>query len=156
MIPILIAIFFGLVAHAETFVSCHDGDTCRFEKAGKVLNVRFSGIDAPEADQPLGNKARDFLVKLIHGKIVRLECSGKSFDRETCAVYMGDIDIQRELVRNGYAMDFPKYSSGKYKKDEEVARSQKIGIWSKTDSTSPFCWRYLGTPECNKNKLYQP
>lgn len=152
----LIMILIGSLAHAETFVRCHDGDTCWFDKAGKKFKVRFSGIDAPEADQPLGTEARNFMVNLLRGKSIRLECKGKSGDREACAVYVGNIDTQRELVLNGYAMDYPKYSKGKYKEEEEIARAKKIGIWSKKDNTSPHCWRWLGTPECNKNKLYQP
>ena len=156
MTMLLLIVLHGLTAIAETLISCNDGDTCRFDKAGKVIKVRFSGIDAPESNQPFGSEAREYLTQLLKGNTVKLECKGKSFKRETCAIFIGDRDVQKELVKNGYAMDFPKFSKGKYKVEEELAKSKKIGIWSKAETISPFCWRYKTARPCNKNKLFQP
>lgn len=153
---LLLTFFLVLSANAATLVSCHDGDTCRFNKDGKVIKVRFAGVDAPEADQPFGTEARDFLVKLLTGKDVKVDCLGTSYDRLTCKIHIGDMDVQRELVKNGFARDYSKFSGKKYKADEEHARSMKLGIWSATDITSPHCWRHGKTKQCRKNKLFQP
>ena len=34
------------------------------------------------------------------------------------------------LVKNGYAFDYPKYSKGKYSKEQEYAKINKLGIWN--------------------------
>ena len=33
------------------------------------------------------------------------------------------------MVKNGYACDYVKYSNKKYAKEEEYAKSNKLGIW---------------------------
>lgn len=60
------------------FVSCYDGDTCRFNvqiwpDIYVRTQVRLRGIDAPEingkceSEKVLAVKAREFLVELIRG-----------------------------------------------------------------------------------------
>jgi micrococcal nuclease len=153
-------IFIGLillssVAHADTMVSCNDGDTCRIKRATGVVKVRLSGIDAPESDQTFGPQARAFLIELIKGQQLQLKCDGQSYDRITCGIYIGNRDIQSELVRAGWALDSPKYSHRKYAKEQSYASKNHLGMWTSKDLTSPYCWRWTGTRECNKNKLYQ-
>ena len=33
------------------------------------------------------------------------------------------------MVKNGYACDYVKYSKKKYAKEQEYAKSKKLGIW---------------------------
>jgi hypothetical protein len=44
------------------------------------------------------------------------------------------------LVRNGFALDYVKYSHGKYAKEETKAKEAKAGLWS-GEFTPPWQWR---------------
>jgi len=44
------------------------------------------------------------------------------------------------MVRNGYAFDWPYYSKGKFAKDQEYARMNKLGLWS-MKFVYPWDWR---------------
>lgn len=148
---IIVIMFLSLLSRADTISGivsrCHDGDTCTVISDGKKISVRFSGIDAPEIKQTDGKAARDFAEGLIKGKVVRLQCEGKSYNRTTCTVFLGGTDINAEIVKAGFAYDIPKYSKGRYKMLMHSARDQKIGIW-KNDPISPYCFRKKNNEKC--------
>ncbi len=137
----------GIVHH------CHDGDTCTVISNKKKLSIRFSGIDTPELKQVDGTKARDFTENLIKGKEVKLVCDGKSFNRVTCTVFLGDQNINEEIIKAGYAFDVPKYSKGKYKELMLNAKSQNIGIW-KNKPISPYCFRKPHVKPCKLDSSF--
>ncbi|MCC6448526.1 MAG: thermonuclease family protein, partial [Chitinophagaceae bacterium] len=50
----------------------------------------------------------------------------------------------KELVRNGLAWHFKKYSTSKvYAALEMQARKQKIGVWSMPNPIAPWEWRRM-------------
>lgn len=137
-------------------ISCHDGDTCRMQELrpksskdrgqdrdGEKFSVRFSGIDAPELGQASAVEAKRYLESLLRGKEVRLLCDGRSFERRTCDVYLGELHVQHDMVSKGWAWDSPKYSKGRYAPMQAEARKAKIGIWKNEgpDLRSPACHR---------------
>lgn len=140
-----------------TIQKCHDGDTCHLQVEGqkKPMKLRFAGIDAPEAKQNFGKASKKALEDLILKKKVKAVCEGSSFDRSVCTIFVGDLDVNREMVRLGWAMESPKYSKGKYKADQAVAREKKIGIW-KGMTESPHCYRSKKKGPCAKNAFYMP
>jgi endonuclease YncB( thermonuclease family) len=89
-----------------------DGDT--IDIAG--TRIRLAGIDAPELDHPYGNKAKWTLVNLCKGQVVRAVFDGDlSHDRTVATCYLPDgRDLAAEMVRAGMAVDWPKFSRGKY------------------------------------------
>lgn len=89
-----------------------DGDTIRIGN----LNLRLAGIDAPELDHPWGKKAKWELVALCKGHKVRAELEpDKSYDRVVATCYLPDgRDLSAEMVKRGLALDWPKFSGGKY------------------------------------------
>ena len=122
-----------------------DGDTINI---GQV-RIRLEGIDAPEAGQtcqgkagatwPCGSSATTALEKLIAGNPVR--CDRRSLDKygRTLAVcFVRGRDINADMVRQGHAWAFVKYSS-RYVKEEAAARAEKRGIWQA--ATAP-AWDY--------------
>jgi micrococcal nuclease len=139
--------------YTGTVESCHDGDTCKIIVGNKKVKVRFSGIDAPEAKQPEGSAAREFLLSKILNQEVRLSCDGKSFDRIACTVFLGTMDVNEMMVRSGYAWDSPRYSKFKYSKVMKEAQAKGLGIWS-TIKISPFCFRHKNSPKCRTSKLH--
>ena len=101
--------------HENTITGhCHvvDGDTIRI---GNV-NIRLAGIDAPELDHPWGQKAKWELVALCKGHKVRAELEPDiSYDRVVATCYLPDgRDLCAEMVKRGLALDWPKFSGGKY------------------------------------------
>jgi micrococcal nuclease len=139
----------------QKVVSCNDGDTCRVERNGIVEKIRLSGIDAPETGQVLADESRDFLLSFVKGKKVDLSCDGTSYDRKTCTMSVGGVDVQQKLVEAGLALDSPKYSDGKYAKFQKDAKSKKLGIWKLENPLSPHCYRNM-PKKCNSNRMFQP
>ncbi len=135
--------------------SCHDGDTCKFKVQNNTLNVRLSGIDAPEINQPLGKESRNFLFKLLDGQKVELNCKGMSHKRQVCTVYANGADVGIEMVKNGYAYDAVQYSKGFYTPYQEQAALKKVGVWALKNQQSPYCYRAQQKNKHKKSKINQ-
>jgi micrococcal nuclease len=77
---------------------------------------RLSGIDAPEIEHPYGKTAKWTLVKLCKGHEIRAVFDGDlSHDRTVATCYLPDgRDLSAEMVKAGMAIDWPKFSRGKY------------------------------------------
>lgn len=112
-----------------------DGDT--IEIAG--THIRLEGIDAPEKAQTCGRRwlgswscgeaASKELGKLIGSR--RVDCESRGHDkygRVLGVCFVDGRDINAEMVRNGFAWAFVKYSQS-YIEVEAEARALKIGIW---------------------------
>lgn len=99
-----------------------DGDTIRIRKT----QIRLFGIDAPELNHPYGKKAKWVLHKLCKGQIVRAEITDKDDHGRTVAhCYLPDgRDLSAEMVKQGLAIDWPKFSGGKYR-DMEAFDARK-------------------------------
>lgn len=89
-----------------------DGDTIQI---GKV-RLRLAGNDAPELDHPWGQKAKWDLVRICKGEIITAEIEQDiSYDRLVATCYLSDgRDLSAEMVKRGLALDWPKFSGGKY------------------------------------------
>ncbi len=124
-----------------------DGDTI-------VLNnekIRLQGIDAPETKQYC--KAEDKKTKIPCGKIAteklkeiidnnKVTCNIKGTDRYSRKLgycYAGDININKEMVRRGYAVAYIQYDKS-FAQDESVAKKEKLGFWNGTFER-PQDWR---------------
>ncbi len=111
-----------------------DGDTIRIENGKRV---RLIGIDAPEKGEKCYREAKEFLKKLVLGKIVRLEADKLDKDiygRLLRYVYLNDTFVNLILLRKGYAHSFIKLPNTKYSKifqeAERYARKFKEGcLW---------------------------
>lgn len=112
--------------------------------------IRLAGIDAPSLDQlclntkgerwTCGAAARDELIKYVGDKSwtcspVRTDRFGRTVAR--CKV--GDEDIQKWLVKSGWALSFVQYSHA-YDADEKEAREAKVGLWAGA-FIAPWDWR---------------
>lgn len=128
-------------------IGVKDGDTFVILVDGKEQTVRFAHIDCPEKKQPFGNKAKQFVSDMCFGTYVKLEINEKNkFDRNKrliAEIILADgRNLNKELVRNGLAWHFKKYSkSEEYVELENEARNNKIGIWSEPNPIAPWEWR---------------
>ncbi|MBB4052226.1 endonuclease YncB(thermonuclease family) [Devosia subaequoris] len=99
-----------------------DGDTIIIDK----IRIRIAGIDAPEIDHPFGKQSKWALVKLCKGQLVTARIKPEiSYDRLVAECFLPDgRDLGAEMVRAGMALDWPKFSGGKYR-HLEVADARK-------------------------------
>jgi micrococcal nuclease len=119
-----------------------DGDTIEVLVNGHEEDVRYIGIDTPESvapDQPVecfGHEASRFNERLVGGENVRLEFDAERNDvygRWLAYVYVGDLFVNAELVREGYAttLTIPPNDSfaGLFDRLEQRAGNEGLGLW---------------------------
>ena len=133
---------FADVAGPATVV---DGDT--IVVAGE--RVRLQGIDAPELHQTCtaygqewacGRISAEWLREHLRGRTV--ECVGHARDRYQrllAVCYVGGEDLNERIVREGWALDFRRYSTD-YVQAESAAKRAGAGIW-RGEFTPPWEWR---------------
>lgn len=126
-------------------IGIKDGDTFVVLIDGKEQAIRLEHIDCPEKKQPFGNKAKQFASVLCFGEYVQLNHKNK-YDRNkrliSEIILNSGVNVNKELVRNGLAWHFKKYSKDNdYSELEFKARNDQIGIWSEPDPTAPWNWR---------------
>ena len=131
----------SLFAFSAKVVKISDGDTITVLSGKEQTKVRLYGIDAPEKKQDYGQKSRQFLASLIAGQVVEVESKGKDRYKRTLGIihYKGQ-DINAQMVLNGYAWAYIKYSRI-YVDQEKTARENKRGLWQSSDPTPPWEWR---------------
>ena len=123
-----------------------DGDTYKVLYDGSEKTIRLAHIDCPEKKQPFGSKAKQFASDICFGKTVTVKTQGKT-DRNKRII--GEIilqdgtNINKELVRNGLAWHFRKYSNdNEYSQLETEARQKQVGLWSDKKPIAPWEWRH--------------
>ena len=130
-----------LFALSGKVISTHDGDTITVLQDKRQIKVRLYGIDAPEKKQDYGQRSKQFLASLIAGQVVEVEPKGKDrYKRTLGIIYYKGQDINAQMVLNGYAWAYVKYSKI-YVDQETTAREKKLGLWQSSNPTPPWVWR---------------
>ena len=158
IIIILTLFFFQTMQASEIigFPKVVDGDSIHI----KSYKIRLEGIDAPEMKQECkkpylqimfftfqknyycGQLSKKKLVKKIGNKSVKCILLGKDrYKRYLAKCFKGTINLNRWMVRNGYAIAYRKYSKI-YIPDENFAKEEKLGLWGGT-FIKPEKWRKL-------------
>jgi len=122
-----------------------DGDTIELNNGKRV---RYIGVDTPELrrringqwtyrPQRLAEEAREFNQRLVDGKRVRLEYDQERMDRyqrELAYIYVGDLFVNAELIRSGYARAVLHPPNLKYStlflRLQKEAKNQQKGVWA--------------------------
>lgn len=129
---------------AGKVVGISDGDTFRlFLADSSVVKIRIAGIDCPERKQPFSNRAKQFTSDAIFSKQVQVAVQNKDrYGRYIAQVLYGQKDLGEELLRNGMAWHYRKYSSDNaLQQMEDNARAAKVGLWSAKEPIAPWDWR---------------
>ena len=147
-IIILVLSFNVLAGEISGVPRITDGDTI------KILDkrIRFHGIDTPEKKQfcvknskeyRCGQEATNALKKKIDGKLVTCKVQSKldRFKRYIGVCFLGDVNLNKWMVRNGYAIAYRRYSKD-YVADENYAKKNKLGLWNGS-FIQPEKWRKL-------------
>ena len=128
-------------------VGIADGDTVTIldTERRRQTKVRLTEIDTPERGQPWGTRAHQALADKVFQRHVRVASEGEDrYGRLLGRLYIGDRDINRELVREGHAWVYRRYSSDIWLlEDEQAARETGLGLWSLPDAdrVPPWEWR---------------
>jgi endonuclease YncB( thermonuclease family) len=146
----LLLLAFAFPVHAADYparvVGIADGDTIKvLTAANKQVKIRLHGIDAPEAGQPFGSRAKQAASSLAFGKAVTIrERDRDRYGRTVADVVLPDGRVMNhELVRQGMAWHFVRYAP----RDHELARLQaearkaRVGLWSEPNPVPPWEWR---------------
>lgn len=132
-----------------------DGDTLDILLTGRTrLRVRLAEIDAPEKDQPWGQRSKRGLSALVFSKPVHIESAGVDrYGRTIARVYLGSLDVNRKMVEDGLAWAYRAYlTDPRIDGAERQARANKVGLWSATPSeiNPPWRWRHGGSMQISK------
>ncbi|TNB60464.1 thermonuclease [Campylobacter helveticus] len=124
-----------------------DGDTIELLvkqediKQSPKIKVRLFGIDAPEKKQAFGKEAKEYLSSLILDKEVILIINDKDkYQRFIGTILLNDKDINKEMVKNGYAWAYESYST-KYLTEQADAQMFKLGLWQDENAIKPSEFR---------------
>lgn len=132
-------VFFG------PFVSIVDGDTFKARVQGVVMDFRLEGVDAPERNQPYGAQSTAELRKLIQGKaLVMVPSDTDRYGRTIVRVWVGSLDVSREMAKRGAAHFDSQYSKDDLLYHEEIeARDARRGLWvlPVAQRVAPWDWR---------------
>ena len=135
-------------AQAATYsarvVSITAGDTLHALCEGREIIVRLRWIDAPEKGQPFSDKAKQALGELVSGQVVIVRDYGPDRHGRRLAevVLANGRNVNRELVRLGWAWWFRKYSHDAVLGTLEAeARAAGRGLWADPHPIPPWEWR---------------
>lgn len=145
IILILIPSFLYAGSWEGKVVGISDGDTIKVLKDGKQVKIRLASIDCPEKGQPYGQKAKQFTADMVAGKKVRIwPTDTDRYGRIVGFVFVGDRNLNKELLSAGLAWHYKKYSRDpELAKLEFKARSARTGLWSEPDPIPPWEYRRL-------------
>ena len=93
--------------------NCYDGDTCTTESGEKI---RLACIDAPEirgknADPLKAKASRKFINNLLSNKKVTIKrIDTDRYGRTVAEIFIEGTNIQKLMVKNGFAKIHRKYS----------------------------------------------
>jgi len=136
-----------------------DGDTVYINN----YKIRLEGIDAPEMKQKCkkeklkissiigytlyedyycGKHSKDNLAAKVKGsKIKCISFTKDRYKRYLAKCFKDKINLNRWMVRNGYAVAYRRYSK-EYIPDEDFAKENKLGLWQ-GKFLNPEKWRKL-------------
>ena len=117
-----------------------DGDTLLLEDRTRV---RLLGVDTPETKRPdlpvdpLGLEAAEFMRRHVDGRPVRLEFDRERrdrFGRVLAYVYVDQLLLNEELIRNGYSraetyFPYSEQMKRRFRAAEDEARAARRGGW---------------------------
>jgi endonuclease YncB( thermonuclease family) len=150
---LITTILFGINCSAEIIgkAKITDGDTIVIEGN----KIRFTGSDAPESyffgktqtcldasgkEWECGKAATEKLRQLINNQTVRCSDEGKDrYGRTLGICYVGELDLQAEMVKSGMAIAYLRYSD-RYEQQQNYAKQKRAGMWG-GEFQEPEIWR---------------
>lgn len=161
LVMVVIWLLFGLTlaAHGAELqgrvVRVADGDTLTLRDAQGVQHrIRLQGIDAPEMEQPFGDRSRQYLIDLVYRREVTVVFSRRdAFDRAVGVIFLDGEDINLRMVAAGKAWHFSRMARHQspadrsaYADAEQAARQARLGLWTDPNPIPPWDFRRPSRP----------
>lgn len=126
-----------------------DGDTIRVKvpEEEKEIKVRLYGVDTPEKSQDFGPAAAKFTKDTVLNKEVTLRIYDTDrYGRKVAVVMLPDkTSLNELLLKKGLAWAYTQYCKqsfcSEYKKSEEKAKKENLGLWAKGNPQAPWDFR---------------
>jgi endonuclease YncB( thermonuclease family) len=131
-------------------VSVADGDTITVLDSQKTQHkIRLQGIDAPERAQAFGNKSKQSLHEMVHGKQVTVDYQKKDkYGRVVGKILLNNTDVCLEQLKRGMAWHYKQYANEQPKEDQETyslaeqqAKTEFKGLWKDKQPVPPWEFR---------------
>ncbi len=112
-------------------VRVKDGDTYVLRKGNTDFTIRLKNVDAPELKQPYGYLSFVNTSKLLSGRMVSYDSTGKDlYGRVLADIWVNNQRLDSTLIRNGWAWHYQTYSKDSLLKSMmELAINEKTGLW---------------------------
>ncbi len=142
--------FFDNKIKIVEILSIHDGDTIKvINEYGKTVKIRLFGIDAPELKQEFGKSSQKCLQRLLSNNNVTYTTDNNFFSqgrdkygRVLATIYNGSININHEMIKQGCAWNYFKYSYSLYGQYLQYnAKYEKKGLWKYKNPQEPWNYR---------------
>lgn len=144
---LLICLFLApLTTATERQITCKvvgisDGDTLSCLYNNKPLKVRLQYIDAPESEQPFGNRAKQALSALVFKKNITLRITGyDKYQRLLAVAFNGQKNVNLAQVEQGMAWAY-RETQPIYQQAQNYAQQYRIGLWRDPNPIHPTDWR---------------
>lgn len=124
-------------------VAVADGDTITVLVGTEQYKIRLDAIDCPEKKQPYGQQAKEHMSDFVFAKTVSVVISGKDrYERYIGTVTVDGLDVNRAMIRDGYAWHYRQYSKDATLDElEAAAREARIGLWKDAHPIAPWDYR---------------
>lgn len=139
---VMLVASFGAKAEWQ-FLHAHDGDTPTLvNEDGRKIKIRVRYIDTPEANQEGCLGAKTLTGQILSKKRVLVQGYKPSRDRLQATLKADNVDLGRQLVKEGWAWVDPRYT-----KDAELfalqdaAKKERRGLWAYQNPIPPWKWR---------------
>lgn len=134
-----------------------DGDT-------PFISIRMFGIDAPESEQmcerangscyKCGKRSKEVLDGLLTDEATYKFTGETTYGRPVVTIFLNQLDVNKEMVRQGHAIVYERFLSGDMKDDylgaQDEAKSLNKGIWQ-GKFIMPAKWRRGERLSCEAN-----
>ena len=135
-------------------VRVKDGDTYVLRKGNTDFTVRLKNVDAPELKQPYGYLSFVNTSKLLSGRMVSYDSTGKDlYGRVLADVWFNNQRLDSTLIRNGWAWHYQTYSKDSLLKSMMIlAINENKGLWKcgMAGVCPPSFWRSYNLKDRSK------
>lgn len=122
-----------------------DGDTLSLlDASNQQHRLRLYGIDAPEREQPHGERAAKALAQRVANRhIDAVIVDTDDYGRKVATVYLDGENLNLWLVEQGHAWWYRYHARHEHRLEaaEQTARSGERGLWAGNQPEAPWDWR---------------
>lgn len=120
-----------------------DGNTIEVLAEDKTTyKIVFAGVDSPELTQEFGERAKQYLEKMLLKQQVHVQFQGKDRKGNYIAVVIKDkLDPRVELLKEGLAWTSEKDPLPELESIRVKAQQRGKGLWKTENPTPPWIYR---------------